>query len=115
MKIVFEVDEASSETEVTRKISPVCGKCTGAVALLLQGFAQRCETAEARTLPSKPRLRLDIANSMFEQIAPWDTRDVGSQTPRPGGNRVLKQYSLLRDAIKIWRGWAGVTIGRHMI
>ena len=39
MKVIFEVDEASSEAEVPGKISSVRRKCSGAITLLLQGFA----------------------------------------------------------------------------
>ena len=66
MKVIFEVDEASTEAEVARKISSVRGKRSGAVTLLLQGLAQGRETAEAFIAPSQPWFRLDIANSMFE-------------------------------------------------
>src|SRR6185312_13971227 len=82
MKIIFEMLEAPAKTQARAEVSPIGGKCSGAIPPLLQDLAERRKTPQSFAAPSQPRRRLNISNPVLELVTAGEQRDVRGQTPR---------------------------------
>ena len=69
MKVVFEVDEAASKTEVVGKVSAIGGEGPGAVSLLHQGFTQRGQPVGTQCRPTGDRHLPDLVHAVLVLIA----------------------------------------------